>query len=313
MAFEFKLHDIGEGITEGEIVKWFVKPGDTVKEDDVLVEIQNDKSVVEIPSPVEGKILEIKVSEGETAVVGDVLVTIDAPGHESAQPSSETKAEAAPATEPSQASGGVSLYEFKLHDIGEGINEGEIVKWFVKPGDIVKEDDVLVEIQNDKSVVEIPSPVKGKVLEIKVQEGETAVVGDVLVTFDAPGYGVTQEGPAPQAETSQTPEAVETAAPQGNQQTANVDPNRHVIAMPSVRKYAREKGIDIRLVAGTGKNGRVLKADVDAFVSGGQAITQAPAQPSPAAETTSEKETAPVQNVVPTGEYPETREKMSGI
>ncbi|MCB5933893.1 MAG: dihydrolipoyllysine-residue acetyltransferase [Caldibacillus thermoamylovorans] len=313
MAFEFKLHDIGEGITEGEIVKWFVKPGDTVKEDDVLVEIQNDKSVVEIPSPVEGKILEIKVSEGETAVVGDVLVTIDAPGHESAQPSSETKAEAAPATEPSQASGGVSLYEFKLHDIGEGINEGEIVKWFVKPGDMVKEDDVLVEIQNDKSVVEIPSPVKGKVLEIKVQEGETAVVGDVLVTFDAPGYGVTQEGPAPQAETSQTPEAVETAAPQGNQQKANVDPNRHVIAMPSVRKYAREKGIDIRLVAGTGKNGRVLKADVDAFVSGGQAITEAPAQPSPAAETTSEKETAPVQNVVPTGEYPETREKMSGI
>jgi len=317
VAFEFKLHDIGEGITEGEIVKWFVKPGDTVKEDDVLVEIQNDKSVVEIPSPVEGKILEIKVQEGETAVVGDVLVTIDAQGHESTQPSSDTKAEAQPAAEPTQATGGVSLYEFKLHDIGEGINEGEIVKWFVKPGDTVKEDDVLVEIQNDKSVVEIPSPVKGKVLEIKVQEGETAVVGDVLVTFDAPGYGatgVTQAAPTPQAESSQPSEAVETAAPQGNQQTANVDPNRRVIAMPSVRKYAREKGVDIRLVAGTGKNGRVLKADVDAFVSGGQAITtQAPAQPSSVTETTSEKETTPVQNVVPTGEFPETREKMSGI
>jgi len=314
VAFEFKLHDIGEGITEGEIVKWFVKPGDTVKEDDVLVEIQNDKSVVEIPSPVEGKILEIKVQEGETAVVGDVLVLIDAQGHESAQDSLDTKAEVQPAKEGAQATGGVSLYEFKLHDIGEGINEGEIVKWFVKPGDTVKEDDVLVEIQNDKSVVEIPSPVKGKVLEIKVQEGETAVVGDVLVTFDAPGYGEAQAAPTPQAASSQTPEAVETAAHEGTQQTANVDPNRHVIAMPSVRKYAREKGVDIRLVAGTGKNGRVLKADVDAFVSGGQALTtQTSTQPSSVAETTSEKETTSDQNLVPTGEYPETREKMSGI
>ena len=76
MAFEFKLHDIGEGITEGEVVKWYVKPGDEVNEDDVICEIQNDKSVVEIPSPVDGKVLEIKVQEGETAVVGRTLITM---------------------------------------------------------------------------------------------------------------------------------------------------------------------------------------------------------------------------------------------
>ena len=310
MAFEFKLHDIGEGITEGEIVKWFVKPGDEVKEDDVLVEIQNDKSVVELPSPVSGKVLEIKVQEGEVAVVGDVLITFDAPGYEGATEEAPKEATAPAAEAP--ASGGVSLFEFKLHDIGEGITEGEIVKWFVKPGDEVKEDDVLVEIQNDKSVVELPSPVSGKVLEIKVEEGQVAVVGDTLITFDAPGYADKTEAPAAPAEEADATPAAPPAAPAT--QTADVDPNRKVIAMPSVRKYAREKGVDIRLVAGSGKNGRILKSDIDAFVSGGQAKaeTEAPKAQETKQETKAEA-TAPKAAAVPAGEYPETREKMSGI
>src|SRR5690606_1971405 len=249
-------------MTEGEVVKWYVKPGDTVKEDDVLCEIQNDKSVVEIPSPVEGKVLEIKVQEGETAVVGQTLITIDAPGYESAE---SEAVEEAPKAEAPAAPGGVELFEFKLHDIGEGIAEGEVVKWYVKPGDTVKEDDVLCEIQNDKSVVEIPSPVEGKVLEIKVQEGETAVVGQTLITFDAPGYGTAAPASASAPEQA-APSATETkqAAPQAAR--GPVDPNRKVIAMPSVRKYAREKGVDIQLVPGSGKNGRVLKSDIDAFL-----------------------------------------------
>ncbi len=82
MAFQFKLPDIGEGIAEGEIVKWFVKAGDTINEDDTLLEVQNDKSVEEIPSPVTGTVKSIVVPEGTVANVGDVLVEIDAPGHE---------------------------------------------------------------------------------------------------------------------------------------------------------------------------------------------------------------------------------------
>ncbi|WP_033829356.1 dihydrolipoyllysine-residue acetyltransferase [Bacillus andreraoultii] len=309
MAFEFKLHDIGEGINEGEIVKWFVKPGDTVKEDDVLVEIQNDKSVVEIPSPVEGKVLEIKVQEGETAVVGDVLVTFDSPGAETGETAS-SQVDATPAAQQeASTTGGASHYEFKLHDIGEGINEGEIVKWFVKPGDTVKEDDVLVEIQNDKSVVEIPSPVEGKVLEIKVQEGETAVVGDVLVIFDAPGYASNQAASQAEAQQAEAPQASAQAVAT---QPANVDPNRHVIAMPSVRKYAREKGVDIHLVLGTGKNGRILKSDIDAYLTGGTQTAAVEATPQTNA-TVKEETTVPTQPVAPAGEYPETREKMSGI
>ncbi|MDG4655778.1 dihydrolipoamide acetyltransferase family protein [Ectobacillus antri] len=206
-------------------------------------------------------------------------------------------------------------FEFRLPDIGEGIHEGEIVKWFVKPGDEVNEDDVLLEVQNDKAVVEIPSPVKGKVLEILVGEGTVAVVGDVLIKLDAPGYENLKfkghdEEEAPKAE------EVKAEAPQVAAPSAEADENVRVIAMPSVRKYAREKGVDIRLVQGSGKNGRVVKADIDAFVNGGQVAVAAVEAPKAADQPVAEA--APVAEVpkaqpIPAGEYPETREKMSGI
>ncbi|MDQ1146870.1 pyruvate dehydrogenase E2 component (dihydrolipoamide acetyltransferase) [Bacillus sp. SORGH_AS 510] len=216
-----------------------------------------------------------------------------------------------------------TTFQFKMPDIGEGIHEGEIVKWFIKPGDKVQEDDVLCEIQNDKAVVEIPSPVEGTVLEVLVGEGTVATVGQVLVTFDAPGYEnlqfkgdhgdeePKQEAPAPAPEAKQ-----ETAAPAAaatapsTQPAAEVDPNRRIIAMPSVRKYAREKGVEIALVAGTGKNGRIMKSDIDAFLNGG--ATAAP-QAAPAAEAAQEAPKAAAPTPIPQGEYPETREKMSGI
>jgi pyruvate dehydrogenase E2 component (dihydrolipoamide acetyltransferase) len=201
-------------------------------------------------------------------------------------------------------------FQFKMPDIGEGIHEGEIVKWYIKPGDKVQEDDVLCEVQNDKAVVEIPSPVEGTVLEILVDEGTVATVGQVLITFDAPGYenlqfkgddhdnAPKQEAAAPEAQAAEAPA---TAAPQ-----ADVDPDRRIIAMPSVRKYAREKGVDIRLVTGSGNNGRIMKNDIDAFLSGGAA---APAPVAEEAKTEAPQAAAPI----PQGEYPETREKMSGI
>ncbi|MDQ0162117.1 dihydrolipoamide acetyltransferase family protein [Bacillus alveayuensis] len=209
-------------------------------------------------------------------------------------------------------------FEFKLPDIGEGIHEGEIVKWFVKPGDEVNEDDVLAEVQNDKAVVEIPSPVKGKVLELKVSEGEVATVGQVIVTFDAPGYenlqfkGEDHQEPPAQEEQKDEPKAEEKL--KEAEAEVEVDPNRRIIAMPSVRKYAREKGVDIRQVTGSGKNGRILKEDIDAFLNGGKA--QAAAQQDEAKVEREEKqaqETKQQAPIVLEGEFPETREKMSGI
>lgn len=205
-------------------------------------------------------------------------------------------------------------FQFKMPDIGEGIHEGEIVKWFVKPGDKVQEDDVLCEIQNDKAVVEIPSPVEGTVEEVLVGEGTVAIVGQVLIKFDAPGYedlvfkGEENEEPAesPAEEKVEAPQAeVANAAPAAQEA---VDPNRRIIAMPSVRKYAREKGVNIQQVAGSGDNGRIMKSDIDAFLNGGASVAQeAPAATEAAVETT----TTPI--AIPAGTYPETREKMSGI
>jgi len=298
MAFEFKFPDIGEGIAEGEIVKWFFKEGDTVKEDDVLCEVQNDKAVVEIPSPVDGTINKIHVGEGEVATVGNTFVTFDAEGYEGGE---ETDSQAQ--SESTGSSKGT--FEFKFPDIGEGIAEGEIVKWFFKEGDTVKEDDVLCEVQNDKAVVEIPSPVDGTVQKIHVGEGEVATVGNIFVTFEAEGYESEETSADSSAETNKS-QANNTSVASSN------DDVKRVIAMPSVRKYAREKGVNVKEVAGSGKNGRILKEDIDAFLNGGQAATSA--QASTNAQETAKAEKEEAKPYVPAGEeFPETREKMSGI
>ena len=206
-------------------------------------------------------------------------------------------------------------FEFKLPDIGEGIHEGEIVKWFVKAGDKVEEDDVLLEVQNDKAVVEIPSPVKGTVTAVNVEEGTVATVGQTIITFNAPGYenlkfkGDHGDDEPKQEEKAEAP--VEETAAAG--QEVEVDPSKRVIAMPTVRKYAREKDVDIRQVSGSGKNGRVLKEDVDSFLQGG-GVAATPAPEEATSVTNEEKATKPAAvQAIPEGELPETREKMSGI
>ncbi|WP_079529699.1 dihydrolipoamide acetyltransferase family protein [Halobacillus hunanensis] len=216
-------------------------------------------------------------------------------------------------------------FEFKLPDIGEGIHEGEIAKWFVKPGDEVKEDDVLCEVQNDKAVVEIPSQVDGTVKELHVEEGETTTVGTVIITIDDGSEDSgddsaeeskdeskeeSKEEPKKDKQESSKKEKKEEKSEQPAAQTddSDVDEDKRVIAMPSVRKYARDNDVDIRKVQGSGKNGRVLKDDVDSFLDGGQ--TQA--SEDSADETATEETTA--QEAPAAGEaYPETREKMSGM
>ncbi|MFP7494224.1 dihydrolipoamide acetyltransferase family protein [Terribacillus saccharophilus] len=200
-------------------------------------------------------------------------------------------------------------FEFKMPDIGEGIHEGEIVKWFVNEGDTVAEDDVLCEVQNDKAVVEIPSPYEGKVLKISVGEGEVAIVGDTLITFEGEGGEEGGDAPAP-AEQEQT--SIQANATESNETVKEIKeegPKAEVsgeliIAMPSVRKYAREQGVDIKQVSGSGKGGRVLAEDIDSFKNGGSA------KAAPQAEASEKKASAPV---VSGDEYPESREKMSGI
>ncbi|UPU39154.1 hypothetical protein MX850_11850 [Erysipelothrix sp. Poltava] len=181
MSFIFKMPDVGEGIAEGEIVSWFVKEGDTIKEDEPLLEVQNDKLVQEIPSPVAGTITKIMVAPGTVATVGDDLVEIVAEGAVASAPAKEETAAPAPAAI-------AGSFVFNMPDVGEGIAEGEIVQWFVKVGDDIKEDAPLLEVQNDKLVQEIPSPVSGKVMNIMIEAGTVATVGQPLVEFAAEGH-----------------------------------------------------------------------------------------------------------------------------
>jgi len=153
----------------------------------------------------------------------------------------------------------MGLYTFKLPDIGEGMHEGEIVKWHVKPGDQVEEDQVILEVQNDKAVVELPSPVAGVVKDVKVAEGETAVVGEELVVFETESADGAAEEKA-EAGGGESKGTASSPAPQ--------DAAAEVLATPGVRKLAREKGIDIRLVRGSGRQGQVTREDVLAFAEG---------------------------------------------
>ncbi|MGY3765857.1 dihydrolipoyllysine-residue acetyltransferase [Vagococcus vulneris] len=306
MAFKFKLPDIGEGIAEGEIVKWFVKEGDTINEDDTMLEVQNDKSVEEIPSPVTGKVLKVVVPEGTVAHVGDVLVEIDAPGHEDEEVATPEAATSAPEAVATAPAGGV--FQFKLPDIGEGIAEGEIVKWFVKAGDTINEDDTMLEVQNDKSVEEIPSPVTGTVVNVVVPEGTVAHVGDVLVEIDAPGHN---DAPASAPVEAKSTAAASSGSAAATASAATGNPSKRVLAMPSVRQYAREKGVDITAVTPTGKGGRVVKSDIDNF--GGTA-------PAAATDSAVASSDTPVQAAAPKAAAPtpfvgapelEVREKMT--
>ncbi len=209
-------------------------------------------------------------------------------------------------------------YDFKLPDIGEGIHEGEIVKWEVKEGDEIKEDDVLCEVQNDKAVVEIPSPVEGTVKKIHVDEGTVTTVGTVIVTFETDAEPPADDEDEESSETKdeekeEAPETKEDNAAEKKEEKAEEpeDDDSRIIAMPSVRKYAREKDVNIRKVQGSGKNGRVLREDIEAYLSGDQ--KSAAESDAEAGEESPKEEKQPVAAYEPAEGQSETREKMSGM
>ena len=212
-------------------------------------------------------------------------------------------------------------FEFKLPDIGEGIHEGEIAKWLVAEGDKISEDDVLVEIQNDKAVVEIPSPVDGTISKIHVEEGEVTTVGTTIVTIDDGSEDTASEEAAEPTEKTDSKQEDDAAKPADEKEASEESPNKEaqkeasadsdkiVIAMPSVRKFARENDVNIKEVTGTGKNGRILKEDIENFGSDSQVSAETASE---AASTEEQSEQAPAARKQAAGDL-ETREKMSGM
>ena len=236
MSTSVVLPALGESVTEGTVTRWLKQVGDTVQEDEGLLEISTDKVDTEIPSPVSGVIEEILVQEDETVEVGAVLAKIGdgsgasssddapeaAPAEETPAPAAEepAPAESAPAEEPApaaQPAASSDATEVKLPELGESVTEGTITRWLKAVGDDVAVDEPLLEISTDKVDTEIPSPVAGTLQEILVQEDETVAVGSALARIGsgaAPAAAPEAPAAAPEAPAEEkAPEQPAPAAP----------------------------------------------------------------------------------------------------
>ena len=175
----------------------------------------------------------------------------------------------------------MAKYVFNLPDVGEGVVEGEIVKWNVKPGDTVKEDEPLVELMTDKATVSIPSSVNGKVVSTTGKPGDMVPVGAELIVFEVKGDGspkpkskpkpepVTEPEPKPEPVVEPEPKPEPVAAPSPSAPAPVASSGTKPLASPAVRRRAREAGIDLSQVSGTGPAGRISHDDMDTFISGG--------------------------------------------
>lgn len=219
----------------------------------------------------------------------------------------------------------MAKFEYRFPELGEGLHEGEIIKVHIKVGDTVTDDDIIMEVQNDKAIVEVPCPVNGKVLEVLVKDGQVCHVGEIVALIDAEGELPEQAAPAAEAPKAEAPAAAAPAVEAPAVQAAPTAPTAVpapkaagglVLATPSVRKFAREKNVDLTQVGGTGKNGRITRDDINNFGGAPAAVaadTAAEQQSNAAVETTGAVEAKPAQTVSGTPYRPEERVPFKGI
>ena len=307
--YVFKLPDVGEGTAEAELVAWHIKPGDLIEEDQHIIDVMTDKATVEIPAPAAGKVLSVKGAPGEMLAVGSAILVLEVEGPGNAE-LSEAEAPVAPrpaVSERTAANGApakandVALsptggnYVFKLPDVGEGTAEAELVAWHVKPGDMVAEDQHIVDVMTDKATVEIPSPAAGKVISIKGSPGQMLAVGSEILVLEVDGAG--NIGERPQLEASSVPEPAREATRPAPSKAASAPtktappvterkagpgaskpgfttrtPGEKPIASPAVRRRAWEAGVELQFVPGTGPGGRISQSDLDSYITSGGSI-----------------------------------------
>ncbi|MEH1098835.1 2-oxoglutarate dehydrogenase, E2 component, dihydrolipoamide succinyltransferase [Micromonospora sp. CPCC 205561] len=234
MPVSVTMPRLGESVTEGTVTRWLKQEGDTVEVDEPLLEVSTDKVDTEIPSPAAGVLSRIVVGEDETAEVGSELAVIagegestgggeaapqqEEPAEEAAEAAEEPQAEAEqPAVEEPQAQAAPASSgegtPVKMPALGESVTEGTVTRWLKQVGDTVEVDEPLLEVSTDKVDTEIPSPVAGTVLEIKVAEDETAAVGADLAVIGAAGAAPAEEKPEPKAEPKAEPRPEPKAEP----------------------------------------------------------------------------------------------------
>ncbi len=271
---DFRLPELGEGITEATVVNIPLKAGDTISKGQALVDVETDKASMSLTSESAGTVTEVRVKAGAKVKVGEVLLVLSATGSPESAPKTSTPNPSAksPATQEAKptAAGPSEQYQFVLPNLGEGIESGMVVSIAIKPGETLAEGQETMTVETDKASMPVTCPVNGKVEEIKVQIGQKIPVGTVLAILSVQ--------PASKSSTPTAPK-VPNATPSNNIPRPPVaaavpaaptrhDPNLPVPAGPATRHYAREHGVALREVAGSARGGRVTVADVKTYIRG---------------------------------------------
>jgi len=278
-----KIPDLGGGSVD--VIEVCVAVGDVVAKEDSLVVLESDKASMEIPSPMAGKVLSISLKEGATVEAGDVILELEVETakseakEEATPPASAVAEKAAPApAPPAKQEKSSALEMIKVPDVGssDGI---DVIEVCVAVGDVISEGDSLVVLESDKASMEVPSPFSGKITKVVMKVGDSAKLGaeiaeierEVAAAADVNEAKVETEAPAPEISKPAAATVSPTAtAPVSAALAAKPEPtvisHADVYAGPAVRKLAREFGLELEQMAGTGPKGRILKEDVQQFV-----------------------------------------------
>ncbi|WP_417598074.1 dihydrolipoyllysine-residue acetyltransferase [Oceanospirillum sp.] len=278
MIQEFILPDIGEGIVECELVEWLVKEGDIISEDQPVADVMTDKALVQIPAMHHGKVVKLHYKQGEIAKVHAPLFAVEIEAETEETGTSTETAETQSTTTPATTTAGKRSKDFILPDIGEGIVECELVEWLVKEGDWVEEDQPVADVMTDKALVQIPCMDQGRISKLYYKQGEIAKVHAPLFEIEI------EDDSQPAAPVAVAANAAAETVQSAPAASASPVAQGKALASPAVRRIAREHNVDISQVQGSGKDGRVLKADMQAYVDAGhqnptaaeQAATSAP-------------------------------------
>lgn len=301
---EIKLPELGENIVQGTVSKVLIKIGDHVKKGQNIIELETDKAVVEVPSPAEGSVKEILIKAGETIKVGQPVfkfsgeATPTAPKAEKAAPITPAAAKpTAPTVQPAAPSSAFAasgaVVEMTLPGLGENIAQGTVTKVLVKKGDVIKKGQNILELETDKAVLEVPSPMEGLVEEVLIKSGQIVKVGQGAFKIRSSGATAqttsstarSTHSPTTPTPAKNEPKTVAASAPASAAKVSVAEPAKNVAAAPSVRRFAREIGVDIATVSGTGPGGRISIEDIKAHakriltsgaVAGGQPRTSVP-------------------------------------
>ncbi len=274
-TIEVKVPDIGD-FKNIPVIEVLVKPGDRIKKNDPLVTLESEKATMEVPAERDGVVQELHVKVGDKVSEGTVILAL---ASDAAAPAAQTPPAAPPQAAPAQAATAPALLELRVPDIGDFKNI-PVIDVLVKPGDEVTRDAPLVTLESEKASMDVPATSAGRIKEVRVKLGDRVSEGSVIATMEPSEMLVATKEPthAPQAEARATPppsSGADVAASSDSRVATNVA--RVVHASPAIRRLARELGVDLRAVNGTGPHGRVRREDVHGFVKA--ALAQGGAAP----------------------------------